>query len=163
MSKPTNPGARHRGGRASSSLTEPEHMPRTGGTDGDHVAGTRLPTISDEVMRGRLGKAHPYTAVLLRKTAKFVRPDVDPVVWEHGRRNMALGEHGMLAIVLPVDNDPGDWAGLGIFTASLEEVREIMDYDPGVLAGIFSYELHPVRGFPGSCLPDSSPGGSNGE
>ena len=28
-----------------------------------------------------------------------------------------------------------------------------MDDDPGVRAGVFEYELHPVRGFPGSTLP----------
>jgi hypothetical protein len=28
-----------------------------------------------------------------------------------------------------------------------------MDHDPGVEAGIFTYEIHPVRGFPGSALP----------
>jgi hypothetical protein len=123
------------------------------GTDREHVAGAPLPTISDEMMRERLGGAHPYTAVLLRTTEKFVRPDVDPIIWEHGRRNMALVEHGVLAIVLPVDDDPGDWAGLAIFASGLEEVAEIMDHDPGVSAGIFTYELHPVRGFPGSALP----------
>jgi hypothetical protein len=66
---------------------------------------------------------------------------------------MALVERGVLAIVLPVNDDPGDWAGLAIFTSGLEEVAEIMDHDPAVEAGIMSYELHPVRGFPGSALP----------
>jgi hypothetical protein len=122
-------------------------------TDHDHVAGEPLPVITDEFMRGRLGAAQTYTAVLLRKTAAFKRPDVDPTVWEHGRRNMALAEHGVLAIVLPANDDPGDWAGLGIFAASPEDVAQIMDGDPGVRAGIFSYEIHPVRGFPGSRLP----------
>ena len=28
-----------------------------------------------------------------------------------------------------------------------------MDDDPGVLAGVFRYELHPCRGFPGDHLP----------
>jgi hypothetical protein len=28
-----------------------------------------------------------------------------------------------------------------------------MDEDPAVRAGIFRYEIHPVRGFPGSSLP----------
>lgn len=121
-------------------------------TDRDNVAGTRLPTVTDEVMRGRIAGASGYTAVLLRKTAKFVRPEVDPIIWEHGRRNIALTEHGVLAIVLPANNDPTDWAGLGIFTATAEVVGEIMDHDPGVQAGIFTYELHPVRGFPGSAL-----------
>lgn len=104
-------------------------------------------------MRERIAHAEPYTAMLLRETPKFVRPDVDPIVWEHGRRMIALVEHGVLAIVLPDDNDPGDWSGVGIFTATLEHVREIMDHDPGVQAGIFTYELHPVRGIPGSSLP----------
>jgi hypothetical protein len=122
-------------------------------TDHDHVAGEPLPVITDEFMRGRLGAARTYTAVLLRKTAAFKRPDVDPTIWEHGRRNMALAEHGVLAIVLPANDDPGDWAGLGIFAASPEDVAQIMDGDPGVRAGIFSYEIHPVRGFPGSRLP----------
>jgi hypothetical protein len=115
--------------------------------------GRPLPSISDEFMRERIGKAQPYTAVLLRKTGMFTHPAADTIVWEHGRRNMALEEHGVLAIVLPVNADPGDWAGLAVFNAAPDEVREIMDDDPGVRAGIFSYEVHPVRGFPGACLP----------
>jgi hypothetical protein len=126
--------------------------PPSGVTDRDHVDGVPLPQISDETMRERIAAAQPYTAMLLRKTAKYARPDVDPIVWEHGRRNMALVDHGVLAIVLPVNNDPGDWAGLGIFTAGLEETSEIMDHDPGVRAGVFAYEVHPVNGFPSSGL-----------
>jgi hypothetical protein len=122
-------------------------------TGREHVAGVPLPTIDNETMRARIGKAREYTAVLLRKTAAFVRPDVDPIVWEHGRRNMALVDHGVLAIVLPANEDPSDWAGLGIFSASPQEVSQIMDHDPGVQAGIFTYEVHPIRGFPGSSLP----------
>lgn len=122
------------------------------GTDETHVAGVPLPTVSDEVMRARLVETRAYTAVLLRATDKLVRPDVDPIIWEHGRRNFALREHGVLPIVTPV-TDGSDWAGIGIFAASPEEVREIMDHDPGVKAGIFTYEAHPVRGFPGSALP----------
>jgi hypothetical protein len=122
-------------------------------TDHDYVAGQPLPTITDDVMRERIAKGRLYSAMLLRKTSKFKRPEVDPIIWEHGRRNMALVEHGVLAIVLPVDNDPRDWAGLGIFAASPDEVSEIMDNDPGVEAGIFTYEVHPVRGFPGASLP----------
>jgi hypothetical protein len=44
-------------------------------------------------------------------------------------------------------------AGIGIFAATPEQTREILDDDPGVRAGIFTYELHPVFGFPGSSLP----------
>lgn len=134
-------------------MEPPEGHDAQGGTDADHVAGIPLPRIGDEVMRERLARARPYTAALLRRTARFVRPDVEPTVWEHGRRNMALVEHGVLAVVLPARDDPTGWAGLGIFAASPEEVARILDHDPGVRAGIFSYELHSVLGFPGSTLP----------
>ncbi len=121
-------------------------------TDLTHVGGSALPIVSDETMLERLQAVRPYTAVLLRATDKLVRPDVDPIIWEHGRRNFALREHGVLAIVLPVDDD-SDLAGLAVFTAPPDEVRAIMDHDPGVTGGIFTYEVHPVRGFPGSALP----------
>ena len=74
-------------------------------TDRDHVAGVRLPTITDAFMRGRLAKASSYMFMLLKKTPQFREPDVNPIVWEHGRRNVALAERGVLAIVLPVGGD----------------------------------------------------------
>jgi uncharacterized protein YndB with AHSA1/START domain len=122
------------------------------GTDERYVAGVQLPVISDDEMRERLAGTESYTAVLLRATDKLVRPDVDAVIWEHGRRNFALREHGVLPIVMPATDD-SDWAGIAIFAASPDEVQQIMDHDPGVRAGIFIYEAHPVRGFPGSALP----------
>lgn len=42
---------------------------------------------------------------------------------------------------------------IGVFDAPPEEVREIVDADPAVQAGTLSYELHPIRGFPGSSPP----------
>lgn len=124
----------------------------TPGTDRDHVGGVPLPAISDEFMRERLAATRPYTAVLLRATDKLVRPEVDATIWEHGRRNFALREHGVLAIVVPATDD-SDWAGVAIFAAPPDDVRAIMDHDPGVTAGIFTYQAHPVLGFPGSALP----------
>src|SRR3954451_22493166 len=103
-------------------------------------------------MRERLSHANPYTALVLRATPAFVRPDVDATVWEHGRRNMQLVEAGLLPVVLPV-NDDSDVAGFGVFAAALDDTRTILEEDPAVRAGIFTYELHPVRGFPGAALP----------
>src|SRR5262245_52703440 len=70
-------------------------------TDRDHVGGVPLPTVTDETMRARLGKARAYTAVLLRKTSAFVRPDVDPIIWQHGCRNMPLAKNCVLAAGSP--------------------------------------------------------------
>jgi uncharacterized protein YndB with AHSA1/START domain len=118
----------------------------------NHVAGRVLPVLSDDAMRARLASASAYTAVLLHRTETFVRPAVNPIIWEHGRRNMALAEAGVLAVVLPVA-DETELSGLGVFAATPEETVDIMDDDPGVRAGIFTYEMHPVRGFPGASLP----------
>ena len=124
----------------------------------------QLPTITDDEMRTRVAKARPYTVLVLHTTAAFARPACDAVVWEHGRRNMALVDAGLLSVVLPIADDSGI-AGYGVFDADLETTRRIMDDDPGV-AGIFSVELHPVRGFPApacrngsSRAPDPSPVG----
>jgi hypothetical protein len=120
--------------------------------DNDAVQGLELPTITDEHMRERLSQAKRYTVALLRTTSSFKRPEMDPIIWEHGRRNFALREQGVMPIVLPVADD-SDLAGLGVFDATEAEVTRILDEDPGVKAGIFTFELHPVRGFPGSILP----------
>jgi hypothetical protein len=124
---------------------------KNGITDRDRVAGRQLPTISDSHMREWLAGTHEYTVVLLRKTATFKRPGVDKTIWEHGRRTLALREQGVLSIVTPISDD-GDWAGIAIFTGSVDQVNQIMDHDPGVQAGILTYEAHAARGLPGSNL-----------
>ena len=108
--------------------------------------------VTDEYMREMLAKTRPYTVVLLKRGAKRDEPDADATVWEHGRRNFELRAAGRLAIVCPIA-DGSEWSGVGIFDGSPEEVAAIMDEDPGVQAGIFTYEVHPTRSFPGDALP----------
>jgi hypothetical protein len=109
--------------------------------------------ISDEYMREMVTKSRPYSVVLLKATPKrSSEPGADAVVWEHGRRNFELRARGVLAIVCPITDDSG-WSGIGLFDASPEETACIMDDDPGVKAGIFTYEVHPGRSFPGDTLP----------
>ena len=115
-------------------------------------ATSALPEITDEYMRELLGRSRTYTAMLLRMTERGNRPDSPPIIWEHGRRNLALRAAGKLPIVCPAADD-SDWAGIAIFDATPEDVDRIMQDDPGVRAGVFTYELHPVSGFPGSSLP----------
>jgi hypothetical protein len=113
------------------------------------VLGRPLPVVTDEQMRERVGAVPTYTVALLRATDTFVRPDVDPIIWEHGRLNMRLMDAGILAVVMPVADD-SDIAGIQVFTVGMDEARTVMDADPGVVAGIFSYDIHPVRAFFGS-------------
>jgi hypothetical protein len=108
--------------------------------------------VTDEYMRGMLAQSKTYSLVLLATTGKRAEPGADALVWEHGRRNFSLMAEGVLPIVCPVTDGSG-WAGIGIFNAPPDEVSKIMDGDPGVQAGLFTYEVHPVRGFPGASLP----------
>jgi hypothetical protein len=108
--------------------------------------------ITDEHMHEMLATSRTYTAMLLRLTPQAAEPDAEQIIWEHVRRNFMLRAAGTLPIVCPA-TDESDWAGIAIFDASPEEVERIMADDPGVRAGVFTYELHPVCGFPGSVLP----------
>ncbi len=107
--------------------------------------------ITDDYMREMLQKSRPYTAVILRKTRRMNEPSADKIVWEHGRRNFQLRTDGMLCVVCPV-LDESDISGIGVFSTNPEETRKIMEEDPGVKAGIFVYEIHPTRSFPGDAL-----------
>lgn len=120
-----------------------------------------MTTITDDFMREMLGKSREYSLVLLRYTPRRREPGADTIVWEHGRRNFQLRAEGLLSIVGPVVGGT-ELAGIGIFNADLERTREIMDADPGVQAGLFTYEVHRIRGFPGDGLPEQArvPGGA---
>jgi len=108
--------------------------------------------ISDEEMREMLTRSKHYTLVLLKRTAALEEPGAGAIVREHGRRNLGLRADGLLPIICRITDD-SQWAGVGVFAASPEEVTRIMDGDPGVQAGLFTYEAHPVSSFPGDHLP----------
>ncbi|HEY3009256.1 MAG TPA: hypothetical protein VGJ63_14485 [Micromonosporaceae bacterium] len=117
-----------------------------------------LPAITDEQLQQALTGTRPYTIVILKAGPRFETPgpdrspDVAKIIWAHGKRNYALRTAGVMPIVCPVGDGSGV-TGVGIFDATPDEVEQIMARDPGVEAGIFTYEIHPTRGFPGSALP----------
>ena len=113
---------------------------------------TSMAEITDEFMRQMIATTKRYSIVILKAGPKRHEDGVEKIIWEHGRRNFALRADGVLPIVCPVI-DGSDVTGVGIFDAPVEEVQKIMDEDPGVKAGVFVYEIHACRSFPGACLP----------
>ena len=109
-------------------------------------------TMTDELMRETLAKAKAYCVVILKATQKRHETGSNAIVHEHARRNFVHRAEGILSIVCPI-TDGSEVRGIGIYHASAEKVRELMEDDPGVKAGIFSYEVHPCKGFPGDALP----------
>ena len=112
-----------------------------------------MTTITDEFMRAMLPTAKTYCVVILKAGPNRHMPGVDQIIWEHGRRNFALRAARVLSIVCPI-TDGSQVTGVGIFNTSVEQVSTLMDADPGVKAGVFVYEVHACRSFPGDCLPE---------
>ena len=110
--------------------------------------------ITDDYMRKMLKTTKRYTMVVLHRTPKRQEQHADKIVWEHGRRNFELRRDGLLCVVCPVVKDQSDVTGLCIFSTDIEETRSIMDEDPAVKEGIFTYEVHLVDGFPGDALSE---------
>jgi len=108
--------------------------------------------ITDEFMEQMISRTKNYSLVILKAGPNRNIPGIEKLIWEHGRRNFALREDGVLPIVCPISDD-SNIKGIGIFDSSVEEVKLIMDEDPGVKEGVFVYEIHACRSFPGDKLP----------
>jgi hypothetical protein len=117
-----------------------------------------LPEVTDEQLEEARLTTKAYTVVVLKAGPRFEMPGPDRgsgvtrTIWAHGKRNLALHLAGLLPIVCPVADGSGV-TGIAIFDASPADVELIMSRDPGVKAGVFTYDVHPTRSFPGSNLP----------
>ena len=107
--------------------------------------------FTDEQMHAALTQTREYTVVLLEAGPQHDTDEARAIIWEHGRRNFELRADGILNIVCPITDDT-PLCGVGIFTGTPDEIRHVMDEDPGVQAGVFTYQLHPARSFPGESL-----------
>ena len=116
-----------------------------------------LPQLNDEEFAEFRKRARPYTVVILKSGPRFEPPDpgfqseVGQIIYKHGRRNVQLHLAGLMPVVCPISDGSGI-SGTCVFDATPEEVEMIMSRDPGVLAGVFTYEIHQARSFPGSTL-----------
>lgn len=116
-----------------------------------------LPSVSEPAFRDALRTVRPYTAVVLKATATYEPPgptrsrEVEAIVLEHAMRNLALYRARLLRVVCPIADGSGI-TGISIFDAGAEDVERIMREDPGVKAGIFTFDIHPTGTFPESSL-----------
>ena len=111
-----------------------------------------MTNITDAHMMQMMTTTKGYTLVILKAGPAYDQPDTKKITWEHGRRNFALRAEGLLSVVCPV-MDNSNVKGIGIFNADEAATKKIMEEDPGVIAGVFVYALHPCRSFPGDSLP----------
>ncbi len=116
-----------------------------------------LPAVTTEMLQAALQTIRPYTVCILKAGPRFQEPGpereswVSDLIWEHGKRNYALYLADLQRVICPIA-DGGGTTGVGIFDADPEDVDRIMREDPGVKAGLFTYELHATQTFPESKL-----------
>jgi len=117
-----------------------------------------LPEISEQEFLDLRQTSAPYTVMILKPGPNFRMPGADrddevtKIITAHGKRNARLKAAGLMPIVCPIADGSGV-TGIGVFDASPEESARIMAEDPGVKAGVFTFDVHPSRSFPGSTLP----------
>ena len=108
--------------------------------------------FTDEEMGALLPTARPYSVVILKRGPSSPTSRHWASSGSTAGAISALRDAGVLAVVLPV-SDESDVCGIGVFAATVEDTTAIMADDPGVRAGVFTYEVHACRGFPGDALP----------
>ena len=109
-----------------------------------------LPEITDDFMLAQLGRSKEYAVVVLRDGPNPNPPDRDAGIWEHGRRNFALREAGMMNLVGPIKS--GSLQGMCVLNTSVAEAEELLAADPAVQAGILAVDVYSWRSFPGDAL-----------
>lgn len=120
-----------------------------------YTSDAALPTVTDEALREALQTIRPYTVCVLSAGPRFQEPGpererwVADLIWEHAKRNYALYLAGLKRVVCPIADGSGV-TGFSVFDAGPEDVDRIMREDPGVKAGLFTYEIHATRTFPAS-------------
>jgi len=107
--------------------------------------------ITDEQMQQMLAQTKEYTLVLLKSVPGVQKENIQQLLWEHGRRNFQLRAEGLMSIVGPVTQE-GAIAGFAVFNTDVTKATEIMNEDPAVKEGVFTFEVLPVRSFPGDSL-----------
>lgn len=102
----------------------------------------------------RLATGAPYTLLLLKKGKNYGSPEsVQIIQAEHLPHLFRLQDEGIMSFSMPVTQEEGDLAGIGVYNRSdKEEVRKHVEADPAVQAGPFAYELISCMGLKGDSL-----------
>jgi hypothetical protein len=111
-----------------------------------------MKTFTDDEMNQLMNSARPYSLVILKPGPNSLDATAPSLMWEHGRRTFGLRDAGVLAATLVVLDDSELW-GIRVLTGTVDDTVALLNDDPGVAAGVFTFEVHPCRGLVGHSLP----------
>lgn len=106
-----------------------------------------MKTFTDDAMNEQVMNAQPYSLVLLKAGPNSKHDTAPDLMWEHARRNVGLRDAGVLAAAFTVVDSNSETWGIRVFTATVDDTVALMNNDPGVAAEVFTFEVHPCRGF----------------
>lgn len=99
----------------------------------------------------KLSAMKEYTLVLLKAGPNIDSDTANQIIWEHGARNLQLQNEGIMPIICPVF-DESELKGAVLLTTDEATTESLMRDDPAISAGIFMFEMHPCKSFPGDSL-----------
>jgi hypothetical protein len=111
-----------------------------------------MKTFTDDERSQLMISARPYSLVILKPGPNSLDATAPSLMWEHGRRNFELRDAGVLAATLVVLDDSELW-GIRVLTGTVDDTVALLNDDPGVAAGVFTFEVHLCRGLVGHSLP----------
>jgi uncharacterized protein len=118
------------------------------------IMSTQQSTITDDEIKRIIGTGKPYIMVLLKTGPKR---DQDAgtsakIQQEHLRHLLTLRAKGKLLVNGPILDD-STLRGVSIYdSTNKEEISELLESDPAVIAGRLTYEIHSWFGIPGDIL-----------
>lgn len=111
--------------------------------------------ITKEYIQSEIARGKNYTVVFLTagpNRSAYPAEKLEENHMAHLAYLFALKEEGKLLVNGPVTDNP-NFLGMSIYASSdKEEVRALVEADPAVIAGRFSYEMYSYFSLPGSTL-----------
>lgn len=104
----------------------------------------------------KLAKLKPYVLLILKKgenygmsdTPRIIQSEHLPYVFKQRE------EDGIMVLTMPIMDNSTDFTAIAIYnTTDKEKVKNLVDSDPAVMAGIFNYEIVSSIGLAGDTLP----------
>ncbi|HZY46364.1 MAG TPA: hypothetical protein VFE96_01085 [Candidatus Bathyarchaeia archaeon] len=77
--------------------------------------------------------------------------EAEQVILEHGRRMLELLRDAKFLVLYPASGKSG-MEGIAILPTDPEEAKRIIDEDPAIKSGVYTYEVHPARVLPGDSV-----------
>jgi uncharacterized protein YciI len=110
--------------------------------------------VSPEILT-KLASIKPYTVVVLSKGANYGLSDSPRIIQsEHLPYVFDQRDNNQMVLTMPLLDNDSSLAAITVYNSTdKEEVKQLMEKDPAVQAGVFNYEIITGMGLPGDKLP----------